>query len=133
MVSNIGELMNTVIRYAESDKTKDADPEEDKITQNKKNNGKGSQSQGQQTKRRLDQNTSDLVANTNVSSQRQKQGGNNYSKPERTFQPLVTFEEAVKRPCPMNSNPVRPASHTWEECNFMKEFAHRGGQGPPGL
>ena len=42
---DMGELMNTVIKYVESDKTKDADSEEDKADQNKKNGGKGSQSQ----------------------------------------------------------------------------------------
>src|SRR3954469_4840234 len=41
-VSNIGELMNAVIKYAESEKTKDADPEEYKATQGKKSNDKGS-------------------------------------------------------------------------------------------
>src|SRR4051812_37754780 len=73
-----------------------------------------------------------LVANTNVSSQRQKQGGNNYRKTERSFQPPATFEEAVKRPCLMHNKPGRPVSHTWEDCNFMKEFARRGAQGPTG-
>ena len=43
-VKDIGELMNVVIKYAESDKTKDADSDEDKAGQNKKNGGKGSQS-----------------------------------------------------------------------------------------
>src|ERR1041384_1686646 len=64
-VKDMGELMNVFIKYAESDKTKVVDSKEDKAGQNKKNNGKGSQSQNQQTKHRLDQTTSDLVANTN--------------------------------------------------------------------
>src|SRR4051812_26308718 len=51
-VKDMGELVNAVIKYEESDKTKDADSEEDKAGQNKKNGGKGSQSQ--QNKRRLD-------------------------------------------------------------------------------
>ena len=58
--------MDAVIKYAESDKTKDADSEEDKAGLNKKNGGKGSQSQNSQTKRRLDPTASHLVANTNV-------------------------------------------------------------------
>ena len=62
--------MNIVIKYAESDKTKDANSEEDKSAQNKKNGGKGSQSQNQQNKHRLDQHTSDLISNTNVGYQR---------------------------------------------------------------
>ena len=41
-VKDMGELMNAVIKYAESDKTKDVDTEEDKAGQNKKNGGKGS-------------------------------------------------------------------------------------------
>src|SRR3954466_6482402 len=79
-VKDIGELMNAVIKYAESDKTKDVEPQQDKAGQNK-NGGKKSQNQNQKTKRRLDQTTSDLVANTNTGSQRQKQGDNNYRKP----------------------------------------------------
>ena len=69
-VKDMCELMNVVIKYAESDKTKDADSEEDKAVQNKKNGGKGSQSQP--NKHRHDQNASDLVANTNTGYQRQK-------------------------------------------------------------
>ena len=50
-IKDMGELMNAFINYVESEKTKDADSEEDKAGQNKKNGGKGSQSQNQQTKR----------------------------------------------------------------------------------
>ena len=67
-VKDMGELMNAVIKYAESDKIKDADSEEDKAGQNIKNDDKGSQSQ--QNTRRHDKNASDLVANTNVGYQR---------------------------------------------------------------
>src|SRR4051812_37754715 len=98
----MGELMNVVIKYAESDKTKDADSEEDKVGQNKKNGGKGSQSQNQQSKCRLDQNTSNLVANTNVGYQRQKQGGSNYRKSDGGFRPK-SFEATMKGPCPSHS------------------------------
>src|ERR1043165_9221130 len=45
IVKDMGELMNAVIKYSESDKTKDADSENDKAVQNKKNGGKGSQSE----------------------------------------------------------------------------------------
>src|SRR4051812_6637659 len=68
-VKDMGELMNAAIKYAESDKTKDADFEEDKSGQNKKNGGKGSQNQP--NKRRHDQDTSELVANTNTGYQQQ--------------------------------------------------------------
>ena len=40
-VKDMGEIMNAVIKYAESDKTKDADSEEDKAGQNKNNGSKG--------------------------------------------------------------------------------------------
>src|SRR3954462_8991976 len=36
-VKDIGDLMNAVIKYVESDKTKDVDSKEDKAGQNKKN------------------------------------------------------------------------------------------------
>ena len=49
-VKDIGQLMNAVIKYTESDKTKDAEPQQDKADQNK-NGGKTSQNQNQQTKR----------------------------------------------------------------------------------
>src|SRR3954471_4698625 len=41
-VKDMGELMNAVIKYDESDKTKDVDSEEDKADQSKKNDDKGS-------------------------------------------------------------------------------------------
>src|SRR4051812_9475629 len=120
---DMGELMNAVIKYAESDKTKDANSEEDKADQNKKNGGKGSQSQP--NKRRHDQNTSDLVANTNTGYQQQKQGGSNYSKTEGGgFRPN-NFEAAMQAPFPTHSKPGHLANHTWEQCNFMKEFARK--------
>src|SRR4051812_17245582 len=101
-IKDMGELMNAVIKYAESDKTKDANSEEDKAGQNKKNGGKGSQSQ--QLKRHLDQNASDLVANTNVGYQRQKQGVSNYRKSEGGgFRPN-SFESAMQSPFPSHSN-----------------------------
>ena len=49
-VKDMGELMNAAIKYAESDKTKDANSNQDKAGQNKKNGGKGSQNQNQQNK-----------------------------------------------------------------------------------
>ena len=79
-----------------------------------------------------DQNASDLVANTNTGYQRQKQGGRNYRKTEGGSFRLNNFEAAMQAPCPTHSKPGRPANHTWEQCNFMKEFARRENQGPPG-
>ena len=71
----MGELMDAVTKYVESDKTKDGDSDEDKASQGKKRGGKGHQNggnQSQQNNRWLDQNASDLVANTNAGFQRQK-------------------------------------------------------------
>ena len=84
-VKDMGELMNAIIEYAESDKTKDADSEEENAGQNKKNGGKGSYNQNQQNKCRIDQNASDLVANTNVGYQRQKQGATTTVSPTKVF------------------------------------------------
>ena len=106
---DMGELMNAVIKYAESDKTKDADSKEDKAGQSKKNGGKGSESQ--QNKRRHDQNTSDLVANTNVGYQQQKQGGSNYRKSEGGgFRPNI-FEAAMQGPCRCGEDDSSLTSH----------------------
>ena len=133
----MGELMDEVTKYVESDKTKDGDSEEDKASQGKKSGGKGQHNgnQSQQNKRWLDQNTYDLVANTNVGFQRQKQGGD-YRKTDENFRPN-SYESAIKGPCPRHSRPGRPANHSWENCNIMQEFKRRGGnggghQGPPG-
>ena len=129
-IKDMGELMNAVIKYVESDKTKDANSEEHKAGQNKNNGGKGPQSQP--NKHRNDHNASDLVANTNTGYQRQKQGGSSYRKTEGGgFRPN-NFEAAMQAPCPTQSKPGRPGNHTWEQCNFMKEFARRENQGPPG-
>src|SRR4051812_4141270 len=89
----------------------------------KKNGGKGSQSQP--NKRRHDQNTFDLAANTNTGYQRQKQGGSNYRRPEGGGLRPNSFEATMQGPFPSHRKPRRPASHTWEQCNFMKEYAQR--------
>src|SRR3954470_1172733 len=106
----MGERKNAMIKYAESDKTKDVDSQEDKAGQSKKNGGKGSQSQS--NKRRHDQNTSDLVANTNTVCQRQKQGASNCRKTEGGGFCPSSFEAAMQAPCPTHSKPGRPANHT---------------------
>ena len=121
--------MDAVTKYAESDKTKDGDSDEDKTGKGKKNGGKGQQNGGNQSqqnngngnsnKRRIDQNNSDLVANTNAGPQRQKQGGI-FRKPGQNYRPN-SYEQALKGPCP-HSKPGHPTNHSWEDYFYMQEF-----------
>jgi len=119
MVRDMGELMDAVTKYVESDKTKDGESDEDKVDKGKKNGEKGQQNGGNQNqqnngngnsnKRRFDQNNSDLVANTNADPQWQKQGGN-FRKPGQNFRPN-SYEQAHKGSYPKHSKPGHPANH----------------------
>src|SRR3989337_3708409 len=71
--NDMGELMTALIKYADSDNTKDPGSDEEKSNKGKKNdNGKGQQpnmtghNQGSNGKRKQSDGGSDFVANTNT-------------------------------------------------------------------
>ena len=107
-------LMAALVKYADSDTTKDPDSEEDKPGKGKKNgNTKGKQhnpaGRGNNGKRKAD-NSLDFVANTNAQENGQPQRGGG-SGPN--------LERLLNQPCPKHGSKEKPASHLWKDCYIM--------------
>ncbi|KAI4972726.1 hypothetical protein ZWY2020_003651 [Hordeum vulgare] len=119
----MGELMDTLTRYAEADDTKD--PGKDgKVNSPKKGEssknhtrfqGRNRHNQGTNGKRRPQEEPSDLVANTNANDGKKKNRGFSGKRPRN-------YEELLKGPCPHHATADGPASHSWENCFVMREF-----------
>ena len=82
LCNDMGELMAALIKYADSDNTKDPRPDEEKSNKGKKNgNGKGQQpnmlgnNQGSNGKRKQPDGGSDFVANTNTQNNNRRRKG----------------------------------------------------------
>jgi hypothetical protein len=132
-VMDMGELMDALTRYAESDSTKDPNPDDDQAGKGKKNGGgKGNQqnnsgnngnhgNQGNGGKRKNPEGGLDFVANTNTGYKYQK--GNNSGRPYGNKP--KSFEEALKGPCPKHSLPNKPSTHSWENCHIMQAFGEQ--------
>ena len=114
----MGELMEALIKYHDSDNTKDPwDGYERSNKSKKSSNGKGRQqnmamnngnNQGHGGKRRHPDGRSDLVANTNTGYKGERCNCN--GKPSfgwKNFNLQAMFNE----PCPKHSLPDKPASH----------------------
>jgi hypothetical protein len=134
-VTDMGELMNALTKYAESDSTKDPGTDEVPNGKGKKGNGgKGHQQNnvGNGGKRKNPEGGSDLVANTNAGYKYPKKNGG-----RKKFKPK-NFKEALKGPCPKHSLPNKPTTHSWEDCSIMRAYSHcfqnhqGGGGGDPG-
>jgi hypothetical protein len=122
----MGDLMDVLTWYAESDNTKDPLSDEEKSDKGKKAGGKGQQqnnSNGQNNggKRKGYIGSSDLVANTNTENKGQRQ--NDGSRRQSSGNRPLTYEEALKAPCSKHSYNGKPSSHSWENCYVMQEFA----------
>lgn len=131
----MGELMNALTKYAESDSTKDPGADGAPKGKGKKgNDGKGHQqgSGGNGGKCKNSEGGSDLVTNTNAGSKYPKR-----PDARKNFKPKNS-DEALKGPCPKHSLPNKPATHSWEDCSIMRAFSQRfqnhqgGGGGDPG-
>ena len=122
----MGELMDTLTRYAEADDTKD--PGEDDRKANSPRKGESSKNHsrfqerahnnhGGNGKRRQQEGSTDFVANTNANNgnQRQKKRGYSGKKPRN-------YNEILKGPCPHHTMADGPATHSWEDCYVMQEF-----------
>ncbi|KAI4980007.1 hypothetical protein ZWY2020_016760 [Hordeum vulgare] len=119
----MGELMDTLTRYAEADDTKD--PGEDgkanspKKGESSKNHtrfqGRNRHNQGTNGKRRPQEEPSDLVANTNANNGKKKNRGFSGKRPRN-------YEELLKGPCLHHATADGPAPHSWENCFVMREF-----------
>ena len=131
--NDMGQLMAALVKYADSDNTKDPLSDEEKTGKGKKNgNGKGHQhnptNQGGNKRK-----TDEFVANTNAQENNQRCKGR---QPPRLGGSGPTLEQLVNEPCPKHDTREKPATHLWKDCMIMKAFknsnAFDGGHGPGG-
>src|SRR5215216_6031684 len=111
--NDMGELMAALIKYADSDTTKDPESDEEKIEKGKKNSGgKGQQqsttAQVNNGKRKQTDGGSDFVANTNVQNNDRRRKGR---FPPQFSRPSNSLEEMLNQPCLKHSKPEKPATH----------------------
>lgn len=135
-VQDMGELMDTLTRYAKADNTKDPGEDGGKANtprkgESSKNHtrfqGRARDNHGGNGKRGRQEESSDLVANTNAnnSNQRQKKRGYSGKKPRN-------YNEILKGPCPHHAMADGPATHSWEDCYVMgAEPIKKGQSGDP--
>ncbi|KAI4988604.1 hypothetical protein ZWY2020_035844 [Hordeum vulgare] len=142
-VQDMGELMDTLTRYAESDGTKDAGSDDEKASEVKRGDGaKGhfqtfgcNNNQGGQGKTRQQDGVSNFFANTNAGPRNQRQDMSQGGFQDRCFSGRKprNYEELLKEPCPKHSTPGAPSTHSWENYFVMQEFClqvsqdHQGG------
>nr|XP_020187186.1 protein no-on-transient A-like [Aegilops tauschii subsp. strangulata] len=128
--------MAALVKYANSDSTKDPKSDEDKIGKGKKNgNAKGHQhnpaNQGG-NKRKAD-GSLEFVANSNAQGNNQRRKGR---PPPRSGGSGPTLEELLNEPCPRHGTREKPATHLWKDCTIMKAFKNSnmfdGNHGPGG-
>ena len=117
----MGELMAALVKYADSDSTKDPESDEEKAGKGKKN-GKGHQhnpaNQGGNNKRK-DDGSLEFVANTNARGNNQQRKGR---PPPQSGGSGPTLEQLLNEPCPRHGTQQQPATHLWKDCAIMKAF-----------
>ena len=114
--------MAALVKYADSDSTKDPASDEEKTGKGKKNgNGKGPQhnpaSQGG-NKRKADDGM-EFVANTNTQGNNHRRKGR---QPPRSGGSGPTLEQLLNEPCPRHGSREKPTTHLWKDCAIMKAF-----------
>lgn len=118
--------MAALVKYADSDSTKDPESDDDKTGKGKKSGStKGQQhnpaSHGYRGKRKVD-NSLDFVANTNMQDKGQRRKG---KPPQRGGGPSPNPERLsylLNQPCPKHVSRDKPATHLWKDCYIMQEF-----------
>ena len=109
--------MAALVKYADSDSTKDPVSDEEKIGKGKKN-GKGHQhnpaNQGGNKRK-----TDEFMANTNAQGNNQRHKGR---QPPRSGGPGPTLEPLLNEPCPRHITWEKPSTHLWKDCTIMKPF-----------
>ena len=114
--------MAALVKYADSDSTKDPESDEEKAGKGKKNI-KGQQQntagQGNNGKRKHMDGGSDFVANSNVQNNDRHHKGR---FPPQSTGSRSSLEAMLNEPCPKHSRPDKPATHLWKDCSIMREY-----------
>ena len=119
---NMGELMAALVKYVDSDGTKDPESDDEKPGKGKKSdNTKGHHhdpaSQGANGKRKADTSL-DFVGNDNTQNYNQHRKG----RPTQSGGGEVNLEVVMNQPCPRHRTKERPSKHLWKDCFIMKQF-----------
>ena len=119
----MGQLMVALVKYADSNSTKDPESDDEKAGKGKKSsNAKGLQpspaNQGGNNKRKAD-GGSEFVANTNAQGNNQRRKGR---PPPRSGGSGPTLKQLLNEPCPRHGTREKPATHLWKDCTIMKAF-----------
>src|SRR3954469_10296928 len=122
--TDMGTLMTALVKYADSDSTKDPESDDEKTGKGRRNGNPRGQQQNSAGnvgggKRKADGNT-DYVANTNVQDRGRRRRGKNRSggpgpNPER-------LNYLLNQPCPKHGTREEPANHLWKDCYIMQEY-----------
>lgn len=135
--NDMGQLMAALVKYANSDSTKDPESYDEKVGKGKKNgNAKGSQhnpaNQGGSNKRKADSSL-EFVDNTNAQGNSQRRKGR---PPPRSGGSGPTLEQLLNEPCPKHDTREKSATHLWKDFTIMRAFKHSnifdGNHGPGG-
>ena len=118
--------MATLVKYADSDSTKDPESDDDKTGKGKKSgNTKGQHhnpaGHGNGGKRKVDHGL-EFVANTNTRDKGQRHKG---KPPQRGGKPSPNLDRLsylLNQPCPKHGTKEEPSTHLWKDCYIMQEF-----------
>ena len=124
--TDMGTLMATLVKYADSDSTKDPESDDDKTGKGKRNNNsKGQQhhlaGNGGGGKRKADGNM-DFVANTNAQDNGQRRKGRPKNRNGVPNPNPNRLNYLLSQPCPRHGTKEEPANHLWKDCFIMQEF-----------
>ena len=127
--NDMGELMAALVKYADSDNTKDPQSNEEKAGKGKKNgNAKGQQhnavGRGNNGKRKQTDGGSDFVANTSTQNNNQCRKGK--SSMPWFGGPKFNLEAIMNQPCPKHGSQEKPTTHLWKDCFIMREYRNSG-------
>ena len=105
-------LMETLVKYADSDSTKDPESKDEKLGKGKKNGSANGQQHnpaghGNNGKRKAD-NSLDFMANTNTQDNGQCRKG---KPPQRGGGSGPNLERLLNQPCPKHGSKERPGTH----------------------
>ena len=119
--NDMGMLMAALVKYADSNSTKDHAFDEEKTGEGKKNGkGKGQQHNlmNQGGNKRKAEGNPEFVANANAQDNNNRRKG----KPPRYGGSGPSLEQLLNEPCPKHGTRGRPATHLWKDCAIMKAF-----------
>ena len=113
--------MAALVKYADSDSTKDPASDEEKTGEGKKNDkGKGQQHNpmNQGGNKRMAEGNPEFVANANAQDNNKRRKG----KLPRYGGSGPSLGQLLNEPCPKHGTRERPATHLWKGCAIMKAF-----------